>query len=541
MQAAEGEAPAISTSLASNSGEGRAIARAATLTSIGNLLSRIVGLIFVTVKSFFFGNGQAASAFELAANIPTQFYDLLVGGMLSSALVPTLSALTKEERTSTDGAKRYGELLGALIGLATVALAVLIGLLWMAALPIARFISGGPNQDPIVVASLLQLTIPAILFLNLSGILTAALQARRRFGFTAFTAAMFNVVMIACMVLFQAQLGVAALALGLLMGSLVQVAMQLPGLRGVPIKLSLNWRLPGVVQVIQLFMPVAGGLVLSQIAVQVSFIFASQISEQGPATMRYAAQVIQFPLGMVVSAVAAAILPPLSSATGHEFKATLAQGLGLVWALIVPASVGLYVLATPVIALLFEHGAFTAQATAYTASALRAAVPGLLFAAVDIPLIYAFYAQRDTRTPTLIGLASTLFYLIYVFGLFALSQQGTRPFTLDDLILANSLKTGVDALLMGIFLWRKVGGLHGFALPVNALKVVLSAGLMGGAVWLAMTALTARFPLSSFGGDVIVSIGATLAGVVIYVVCASALRVPELAAMGNVLRRKLGR
>ena len=516
------------------------IARAATLTSIGNLLSRIVGLAFVTVKSFFFGNGQAASAFELAANIPTQFYDLLVGGMLSSALVPTFSALSKDEADS-DGLRRYGRLLGALIGLATLALAVLVGLLWLAALPIAQFISGGPNQDPVVVASLLRLTIPAILFFNLSGVLTAALQARRRFGYTAFTATLFNVVAIVCMVVFQAQIGVASLALGLLAGSIVQVLVQVPGLRGVPIKLSLNWRLPGVSHVVRLFLPVAGGLVLAQIAVQFSFIFASQISEQGPATMRYAAQVIQFPLGMVVSAVAAAILPPLSSATGDDFKATLAQGLRLVWTLIVPASVGLYVLSVPVIALLFEHGAFGPQATAYTASALRAAVPGLLFAAVDTPLIFAFYAKRDTRTPTLIGLASTLFYLITVFGLSSLSQRGARPFTLDDLILANSLKTGVDAALMGTFLLRKIGGLNHFGLLPVGIKVVAASAVMGGAVWLAMTALETRFSLSTGGGDVAISIGATLAGLIVYLICASLLRLPDLAAITGVLRRRLSR
>jgi len=522
------------------------IARAATLTSIGNLLSRIVGLAFVTIKSFFFGNGQAASAFELAANIPTQFYDLLVGGMLSSALVPTFSALSTDEANQR-GAKTsgradqsaYGQLLGALIGLATLTLAVLVGLLWLAALPMAEFISGGRHQDPAVVAALLRLTIPAILFFNLSGILTAALQARRRFGYTAFTATLFNVAAIVCILLFQAHIGARSLALGLVAGSVVQVLMQVPGLRGVPIKLSLNWRLPGVAQVVRLFLPVAGGLVLAQIAVQVSFILASDISEQGPATMRYAAQVIQFPLGMVVSAVAAAILPPLSAATGDDFKSTLAQGLRLVWTLIVPASVGLYVLSAPLIALLFEHGAFGPQATAYTASALRAAVPGLLFASLDTPLIFAFYAKRDTRTPTLIGLASTLFYLAYVFALSSLARGGRRPFTLDDLIFANSLKTGVDAALMGAFLWRKIGGLRRYDLLPVGIKVMAASVVMGGVVWVVMETLAARYSASARGGSAVISIGGALAGAGVYLACASFLRLPDLAAMVSLLRRRL--
>jgi len=516
------------------------IARAATITSLGNLSSRVIGLGREMVKSFYFGNGQAASAFELAANVPTQFYDLLVGGMLSSSLVPTLSELAAHEATHEARRREFGELLGALIGLFTLGLALLVGTLWLLATPIAHFIGGGPNQDAELVATLLRITIPSILFLNMSGIVSAALFARHRFGFTAFTAAVFNLTLIACMVLFESRLGVASLALGLLAGSVAQVLIQLPGLRGVPIRLSLNWRLPGVAQVIRLFLPVAGGLVLAQIAVQASFIFAGRISAEGPATMRYAAQVIQFPLGMIVTAVSAAILPSLSAARGDAFKATLAQGLRLVWFLIVPASVGLHVLATPVIALLFQHGAFTAESTAYTAVALRAAVPGLLFAAIDTPLIFAFYAQRDTRTPTVIGLVSTACYLAAIAGLARLSQDGVRPFTLHDLILANSLKTGLDAALMGFFLWRKIGGLSGYGLPALIVKVGLASLLMGGVVWVVMSALWSRFGLQTFEAQVIVAIGAALAGVAVYGLCAAALQIPELMAIGSAVRRRLG-
>jgi putative peptidoglycan lipid II flippase len=521
-----------------------AIARNATIVSIGNLSSRVIGLAREMVKSFYFGNGQAASAFELAATVPTVFYDLLVGGMLSSSLVPTFSALADDEH-DTARLREFGELLGALIGLASVLLAALIAVLWLFALPIAHLIGGGPNQDTALVASLLRLTIPAILFLSLGGIITAALYARRRFAFTAFTATAFNLTMIACVVLSESQLGVMALALGMLAGSLVQVMIQLPGLRGVPIRLSLNWRLPGVSQILRLFAPVAGGLIVAQMAVLVSFIVASRISEEGPATMRYAAQVIQFPLGMIVTAVSAAILPALSSTaasqltrlavggSNEDFKATLIQGLRLVLVLILPASVGLYVLAAPVIALLFQHGAFTAESTAYTASALRAAIPGLIFAAIDQPLIYAFYAQRDTRTPTLIGIVSTLFYLLLIGALVWLAQSNLRLFTLDDLILANSLKIGVDAALMAAFLRRKIGGLGGFGLSRFVFKVCIGSAVMGLAVWLTMNALLYATGFDTFFDEVVVAVGAALVGLAVYAACTWLMRVPELWMLVN--------
>lgn len=520
----------------------QSIARAATLTSVGSLSSRIVGLGREVVKSYFFGNGPAASAFELASNLPSQFYDLLAGGMVSSALVPTFSALIEDERDPAKVAE-FGRLLGALLGLAGAGLAVLVVALWALAGLYAELVGSGPGQDPALVTSLLHITIPTIAFLNISGILTAALFARRRFGITAFTATAFNLTMIVSAVLLESRLGVGALAVGMLAGGGVQMLMQLPGLRGVPIKLSLNWRHPGVAQVVRLFLPVAGGLALAQLAVQVSYIAAGRISAEGPATMRYAAQVIQFPLGMIAVAVSAAILPALSAqanqATTDAFKATLAQGLRLVCVLIVPASVGVFVLARPIVAVLFERGAFTAESTLYTAATLRAAAPGLLFAAIDQPLIYAFYARRDTRTPTLIGLVSTLCYLALVGALAALAQSGVRPFTLVDLVLANSLKTGLDAMLMAIFLFRRIGRLAGDAIVPLVLKVCLASALMGIVTRAAMSALEAGYSSRGFPDDMVVAVGAAAAGAAAYFACAWALRVREFAALGRIVRQRI--
>jgi putative peptidoglycan lipid II flippase len=503
----------------------RAIARAATLTSIGSLSSRVIGLLREVVKAAFFGNRQAASAYELASNLPSSVYDQLVGGMLSSALVPTFSAIAAQE---SDARRReFGALLGALIGLFSTLLVAVVALLWLLAYPLAIF-RGGPAQNAEQLAGLYRLTFPAILFMNLSGLLTAALQARRRFGFTAFTATAFNATMILCIVLLEPAIGVNALAVGMLAGSIVQVLIQVPGLRGVPVRISLDWRNPGVAQVLRLFMPVAGGLLLSVLAAEASYVVSARIGENGPSTMRYAAQVIQFPLGLIVAAVSTAALPALSSTSGAEFKATLANGLRLMLMLIAPASALLWVLAVPVVALLFQRGEFTAQSTLETAAALRAAVPNLLFSAIDIPFIYAFYARRDTRTPTLVGLVSTLAYLLILFVLSGLGQRGLRSFTLEDLILANSIKTGIDAALMAPLLLRKIGGLRGYGVPVLALKTGLSALATGLVAWGASLALTDILGLESMLNRMLVLSTSALAGMLVFGLFAWLLRIEEL-------------
>jgi putative peptidoglycan lipid II flippase len=327
----------------------------------------------------------------------------------------------------------------------------------------------------------------------------------------------------------------------MLLGSIIQVAMQLPGLRGVPIRLSLNWRHPGIAQIVRLFLPVAGGLVLAQLAALFSYIIAGQIGTEGPATMRYAAQVIQFPLGMIVVAISSAILPSLSrygtAAALSDFKTTLTQGMRLVWVLIGPAAVGLFVLAEPIVVVLFERGAFTAESTAYTAMALRAAVPGLVFAAIDQPLIFAFYARRDTRTPTIIGLVSTVSYLVLVAVLSLLAQAQIRTFTLMDLIFANSMKTGLDALLMAIFLARKIGGLRHYDMLPLALKVLLASAIMGVVVYGVVSLIQTQVVSRTFLNSLFIAAGGALAGMVVYAVSALFLGIREIRSLRSFIKK----
>jgi putative peptidoglycan lipid II flippase len=289
--------------------------------------------------------------------------------------------------------------------------------------------------------------------------------------------------------------------------------------------------------VIRLFLPVAGGLALAGIAAQISFIAASALGENGPATMRLAAQVIQFPLGMVVSAVSIAALPSLASSDGAAFKATLARGLRLMLVLIAPASIALYVLAEPVIALLFQRGAFDARSTSETAWALRAAVPNLVFSAIDIPFIFAFYARRDTRTPTLVGLVSTLAYIAILGALALLDRAGIVPFTLEKLILANSIKTGIDAALMAPLLLRQIGGLRGHGILWLLPRVALASALMGALVWAASALLIGQIGLATLGARLLVLIVCGALGLAGYLALTLLMRIDEARGVVNRLAR----
>ena len=175
-----------------------------------------------------------------------------------------------------------------------------------------------------------------------------------------------------------------------------------------------------------------------------------------------------------------------------------------------PATIGLWVLATPIVELIFEHGDFTSADTLATVAALRFHLLGLTFAAVDQPLIFAFYARKDTWTPALVGVVTVVLYVILALGptLFA-------PLTLNGLILANSLKWATHALLMLFLLRRRVGRLAGEGLWKTVVTAVPLSAVMGVAVHFVVMGLSGLVPGGTIGEVVIVGVSG-LVGVGVY-------------------------
>ncbi len=515
--------------------EARRVTRAAALISVGNITSRTLGLVREMVKSYFFGAGGAVSAFNVAAQVPTMFYDQFVGGMLSSALVPVLSDYTQ----SKDRAELW-RVINALISFLAIFLGAFVLGVEVATPWIARMLGRGLDPAYLGLAeTMIHITAPAILFLNIAGVLSGALYALQRFPRPAFSPTVYNATLVLIVVLFgRGVLGVKSLAVGLLLASLVQVLFQWPGLR------TGRWYFvcpfpvhPALKKIGQLYLPIGLGLLVDQLAVGLSFNLASRTGPGGIAWMKYAATLIQFPLGLVVTAVSVAILPMLSrhasDDNGDAFRATLAQGLRLVLILILPSAIGLLVLANPMVALLFQRGEFFPADTVATARVLRLSVLGLVFAALDQPLIFAFYARKDTWTPALVGVGTVLVYV----GMALIPTWFHEP-QLWQLILANSLKLTLHALLMLAMFVRKVGGLGPYGVLRTTGKSLLASLVMAPPLFLAMKgALTLPF-----SGALGYLVGVTLSsgvGMIVYLVVMRLLGVEELNLLRRALRRSV--
>lgn len=505
------------------------VAQAAGVIALGNVASRVLGLLRETVKAWLFGATGSVSALEVAVRVPTLIYDLLVGGMINAALVPVFSDYTDPEcRTE------LWHLISTLLTLAVVVLSACVLLGELMASQIVWLMAGG--LDPSLqreAVGLLRLMLPAIVFLNVAGIISGVLYALRRFTFPAFTAAAYNAAMVTLALLLGRRLGVASMALGLLAGSAIQVALQWPGLRDARLRFVVDADHVALRRIARLYVPIALGLVVDMLGVALSYNLASRTGAQSIPWMQYSATLIQFPLGLVSLAISIAILPTLSrQATDGRpapFKATLAQGLRLVLALTLPATIGLWVLAKPIVTLVFEHGDFTPADTLATVAALRCHLVGLIFAAVDQPLIFSFYARKNTWTPAMVGVATVILYVIL-----ALAPTLFVPLTLNGLIMANSLKWAAHALFMLVLLWRDIGSLRGHGVGELVFKAIVASAVMGAAVQLAVDSLT---PLVSVGlpGELLLVGGGGLIGTLIYGLLAVLLRMEDVGLLGQIL------
>jgi putative peptidoglycan lipid II flippase len=506
------------------------LARSAGILGLGNVASRVIGLARDTITSYYFGSSGELSAFIVASNVPTMLYDLLVGGMLSAALVPVFSTYAAPERR-----EELSRIVGAVLTLIVCVMGVALLLLEVFAVPIAGLL--GDFEDPAlqkVLADCLRLLAPALLLFGLSGAVTGLLYSLKRFSYTALSGTVFNLGIVIAAPLLARRINVYALPLGIVGGSLMQLGVMAPGLRDLRWRLSAAWGQPAVRRILRLYLPIAVGLVVAQFQIVVDRRWASATGEQSVSWMRYATTLIQLPLGLVPTAVSLAALPSLSqhAAAGDwdGFRGIFARGLRLVLVLLIPATVGLWALAEPVIRLLFEHGVFTAADTAMTATALRFYLLGLIFAGVDFLLNYTFYARQDTRTPATVGVITVGFYFIA-----AVALKGPLGFL--GLVLADSVKQAGHAAIMTILLLRSVGRLAGQRVLATGLRAGVAAIAMGLVVWQLAEALTPRLPAGLAAELAVVAVTAATGGA-FYLLALRLLRVPEITELlGSLLKK----
>jgi putative peptidoglycan lipid II flippase len=445
----------------------------ASLTQVGGntLLSRLLGFIRDMTVARLFGADSGTDAFFVAFKIPNFFRRLFAEGAFASALVPVLHETGRE-----GGPAALRRLLTSLSGMLGIGLLLLtligtLGASWLI-LAFAPGFAAEPDQHALA-AELLRLTLPYVMFIVLAALAGAVLNLHERFGVPAFTPVLLNLAIIGCALWLAPRLDEPILALGwgVLLGGLAQLAFQIPFLArlGLLQRPRLDWHHPGTRQVLRRMGPVLFGTSVTQINLLLDTLLASFLTAGSISWLYYSDRLVEFPLGILGAALGTVILPRLSRAgmnAPEAFSQTLDWALRWVLLLGAPATVGLVVLAEPLVAAFFLSVEFSAGDARMAALSLMAYGGGLTaFIAIKV-LAPGYYARHDARSPAryaLIALGANLVLSLVLMG----------PLGHAGLALATSLAAFVNA---GLLLWGLIKG-KAYA-PARGWRSLLLRGLV---------------------------------------------------------------
>jgi len=435
----------------------KSVLGAASTVGGWTMLSRVLGFIRDVLLARVLGAGPLADAFFVAFKLPNFFRRMFAEGTLTVALVPVLADEKKKGENETH---LYLNALATLL-LITLLLFTVAGIIFMPWL-LLGFAPGFHDEPERWNQALLlaRWMFPYLLLISLSAMAWAVLNAHKRFSLAAASPALLNVSLIfAAIVLAPSfQNPAMALAIGVVLGGILQLGIQIPALKriGWIPKLSFKFRNPAVSQTLRLFGPALLGVAAVQINILVGTILATLLPAGSVSYLYYADRIVQLPLALFGIAMGTALLPALSEHMANQriddAKEDLRNGLAWLTWITLPAMIGIFVLAEPIIATLFEHGKFSHTATTATAQALQAYGLGLIAFCWVRVLSTACFANKDAKTPMRFAFISVMINIVLSIILMqSLAHVG--------LALATSLAAFFNVLLLIIHVRKQQGSI----------------------------------------------------------------------------------
>lgn len=521
-EAVGGETPPVVT----GPSVGRVLANASLILTLAALASRLLGWIRLLVIGSQFGATSELDAYFAAFRIPDAIFQLVVAGALSAALIPVFSGYrARSEETEA------WRLASSVINLVLIALATLSALMAILAPWVVPLIAPGfdaPTTELTVRMTRLMLLSPV--FVGMGAVVSGLLNSHERFAVPAYAPLVYNLAIIAAAVVLAPLIGVEGLAIGVVIGSVLHLAIQLPALRGVGLRYDLTLGLshPGVRQVVRLMGPRFLGLAAGQVNFIVSTVLASGLAVGSVTAYNYAYQLSQLPVGVLGVSVAIALFPTFSrdAALGRiaEIRRQLSTSLRVLIFVAAPLTAVMIVLARPIAAAFFQYGLFSAEASERTADALVLFSIGLTGHIVVHVLTRAFYAMQDTRTPVLwaiVAVAINVPLMIVLAG----------PMGVAGLALALSISATLEVIGLVWALRRRVGTIEEGHVPRSAARsagaaLVAALGMLGG---LAAAQAWLGAILANGVGRVLILLVLAGGGTAIYLLIGAALRSEEQA------------
>jgi putative peptidoglycan lipid II flippase len=519
--------------------------KAAGVIGLAVMCSRVLGLVREQVCAALFGGGGAMDAFTAAFRIPNLLRDLFAEGALSTAFVTTF---TKTIARSGDAAAWHLANKVATLTLVVLGSICVAGMVFSSQL-VGLLAPGFDPQKAALTAELTRIMFPFIVMVSMAALVMGMLNAKSVFGIPAMASSFFNIGSIVGGVTLGAWIdpdfgprALIGLAIGTLIGGGLQFAVQLPPLAGLGYKYSpdFRWRDPGVNSILRLMGPSVIAASTTQFNVLVNSMFASTLGDGAIFWLAIAFRLMQLPLGLFGVALGTVTLPLLSRlvVAGQMigFRAELARAMRLMFLLTIPSTIGLMMLAEPIISVLYQHGRFDATQAAQAGGALRFYAIGLAgYAALKV-LVNAFYALDRRKTPMLVSFMAVglnlLFNWIFTFRL----HWGHLGLAFSTGCVATT-----NFVVLYVLMYRQLGGLE-----TRRMAVLLGKAAIAGAALAAVCAASTHWLLSDWATQALVRKTAALfatmtVGGLVFLGVGAALRIEELHEVIDAVKRRFRR
>jgi putative peptidoglycan lipid II flippase len=511
------------------------LGRSTAFFSIATAFSRVAGLVREIVAASYFGISGPMSAFTIAFQVPNLVRSLFADAAIQAAFVPVFT-----EELEKGNKREAFRLATTLIYLVTLVLGALTALFVIAApLIVPIFAPGFSGEILDLTVTLSQILFPILILLGATGMVVGILNSYDRFAAFAISPFFWNVVIILVLVVlepaFHGNDRIYAYAIGVLVGTVVQLAIPAWDLRNTPFRPTrdIDWRLPDVRRVLLLMLPVTLSLGLINFDLLLNSIVGTLVSDQAPAAIDKAFRIYMLPQGIFSVAVATVAFPTLARFAARQewdnLRSTMSNGMRQILLLLIPAAAAILVLSVPMTRLVYQRGEFDAAQTHIVAQALFWFAFSLPFNGLYLLLTRTFFSLQRPWIPTAVAGSNLVVDVIFSFAFYS-------PFGVGGVVAATVIATISSVVAEVVILRRR---LHGLDLPRlfdTALRVIVASALLAGVsyvVWYGLDQALGRDLIAQ-----IVSLGAALAaGFVTYLGAVLALRVPEAGQIMRLLRR----
>ncbi len=518
------------------------IARSAGAVSVAVMCSRVLGLIREQAFAALFGAGYAYDAFVVAFRIPNLCRDLFGEGALSAAFVSVFA-----DYDTNRGKVETWRLANTVLVFFAILLSIitLVGIIF--ARPLVSLLVGDEfarvTGKVELTSTLTAVMFPFLIFVSLAAIVMGILNTRGRFFIPSLSSAFFNLgsiiggVSLSLILPIYGYPAIMGMAIGTLIGGLLQLCGQFPTLKktGFRFRPTFNLKHPGLKRILILMVPAVVGLSATQINIFINTRFASSCVEGSVSWLNYAFRLVQLPIGVVGVAISIASLPVISryASVGNftELRKALSSSLIMAFCLSLPASVGLWFLAEPIIRVIFEHGVFTTEDTVRTATALQWYAVGLFaYSSVKI-MVPVFFALKDSRLPVIASFLAVGVNLLFVILLIDVLSYKAIALSTSAAMIANFL-------FLAVVLHIKLRGFYIGHILKETGKIMSASLAMGG--WLYLFDLWCR---GCFDGRFLLEIAGLIlaigSAVIVYGGLLYFLRVRELAFLADRIKGRL--